>query len=366
MSGRDGLSADVRVSREAFELRTRLRVPADEVLGVLGPNGAGKSTLLSVLAGLLAPDEGSVLVDGRTWVDTGGGRNLPTHRRGVGLLAQEPLLFPHLTAEDNVAFGPRVRGARRARARHRARAWLSEVDAGDLARHRPAALSGGQAQRVALARALAAEPGLLLLDEPLAALDVDAAPAMRSLLHRVLRQRAQPSVLVTHDVLDAVVLADRIAVLVDGRVVEQGPTRQVLARPTDEFTARLAGVNLVPGPVRRAGVQFGPTSLRGQLGEPLGAAERAVAVFAPSAVAVHRHRPEGSPRNAVQVRVAALEPRGDVVRVRARAEGRALAADVTPAAVAELGLVPEERVWFAIKATEVAIHPVSGGSCGRD
>ncbi|MHA6798204.1 sulfate/molybdate ABC transporter ATP-binding protein [Bounagaea algeriensis] len=366
MTEGSGLFADVRVSRQDFELRTRLEVSAGEVLGVLGPNGAGKSTLLSVLAGLLTPDAGSVLVDGASWVDAERGRNLPTHRRGVGLLAQEPLLFPHLTAEDNVAFGLRSGGLRRARARRRAGAWLSEVDADGLARHRPAALSGGQAQRVALARALAAEPGLLLLDEPLAALDVDAAPAMRTLLHRVLRQRARPSVLVTHDVLDAVVLADRIAVLVDGGIVEQGPTRQVLARPTDEFTARLTGVNLVPGPVREEGVRFGASSLSGRLGEPLGAAEQAVAVFAPSAVAVHRRRPEGSPRNAVQVRVAALEPRGDVVRVRARAEGRALAADITPAAVAELGIVPEEHVWFVVKATEVAIHPVSGGSCGRD
>ena len=172
---------------------------------------------------------------------------MPPHRRGVGLLAQQALLFPHLTALRNVAFGPRAHGVPRAAAEQRARELLAAVDAAELADRRPAQLSGGQQQRVALARALAPEPGLLLLDEPLAALDVDATPAMRSLLRRVIRDAKQTAVLVTHSALDALVLADRVLVLTAGRVVEQGPTREVLARPRSPFTARIAGLNLVPG-----------------------------------------------------------------------------------------------------------------------
>lgn len=359
-----GLRADVEFRRPEFTLRAELAVAPGEVLAVLGPNGAGKSTLLSVLAGLLAPDRGRIELDGDVVLDTDRGVGVPTHRRGVGLLAQSAMLFPNLTARENVAFGPRAAGVRRAAARAAADRWLSEVDAVGLADRRPGQLSGGQAQRVALARALAAEPRLLLLDEPLAALDVDAAPAMRGLLHKVLRQQGKPTVLVTHDVLDAVVLADRLVVLLDGSVVEQGPTRDVLARPREAFTARVAGLNLLPGTAREDGIAFGDIVVSGRVAEPVDGAEPAAAVFAPTAVAVHREPPRGSPRNAIPVRLAALEPRGDVVRVRGVVRGCSLAADVTPAAVADLGLVPDEEVWFVVKAAEVAIHPVSGGSSG--
>lgn len=236
------------------------------------------------------------------------------------------------------------------------------MDADGLAARKPGQLSGGQAQRVALARALAANPRLLLLDEPLAALDVDAAPAMRGLLHQVLRRQEKPTVLVTHDVLDAVVLADRLVVLLDGCIVEQGQTREVLARPQDAFTARVAGLNLVPGVATADGISFGDGTISGRTVEALEQGEDAAAVFAPSAVAVHREQPHGSPRNAIPVRLAALEPRGDVVRVRGAVRDCALAADVTPAAVADLRLAPGDEVWFVVKAAEVAIHPLSGGA----
>ncbi|TDC99144.1 ATP-binding cassette domain-containing protein [Saccharopolyspora terrae] len=360
-----GLRVDVELHRAEFSLRAEFAVAPGEVLAVLGPNGAGKSTLLSVLAGQLAPERGVVELDGTAWLDTARRINVPTHRRGVGLLAQQALLFPNLTARDNVAFGPRAAGTSKARAREVAARWLAETDVADLGGRRPARLSGGQAQRVALARALAGEPRLLMLDEPLAALDVDAAPAMRGLLHQVLRRQEMPTVLVTHDVLDAVVLADRLLVLQDGRVVERGPTSEVLSRPREAFTARLAGLNLLTGTAIDGGVLIGEEIISGRVVEELQAREPAGAVFAPSAVAVHRQRPHGSPRNALPVRVAALEPRGDVVRVRATGPSAAgLAADVTPAAVAELGISAGEEVWFVIKATEVAIHPVSGGSSG--
>lgn len=373
------LVADFQVARDAFTLAARFAVRRGEVLAVLGPNGSGKSTLLSVLSGLLRPDEGQVSLAGRNWVDTGNTIFVPAHRRRAGLLAQNSLLFPHLSALDNVAFGPRAAGVNRSRARAVALEWLSKVDCSDLARRKPGQLSGGQAQRVALARALAAAPDALLLDEPLAALDVDAAPAMRGLLHRVLQQQETPTVLVTHDVLDAVVLADRVLVLAEGSVVEQGRTREVLARPKAAFTARIAGLNFVVGVASDGGIAVRGTDggtdggiavsgtvITGSVAEPVRPGESAAAVFTPASVAVHRHLPHGSPRNAVRVRVSALEPRGDTIRVKASGLDTGLAADITPAAVAELALAAGDEVWFVMKATEVAIHPVSGGPSGSE
>nr|WP_037067615.1 ATP-binding cassette domain-containing protein [Pseudonocardia acaciae] len=368
---------DVRatVRRREFTLDVALSVARGEVLAVLGPNGAGKSTLLGVLAGLLRPDDGVVRLGSRTLTDTGAGVHVPAHRRGVGLLAQQALLFPHLSALANVAFGPRCGGASRAEASEVARGWLADVDAEELAGRRPSRLSGGQAQRVALARALAGSPELLLLDEPLAALDVDSAPVLRALLRRVVRGAGTTAVLVTHDMLDALVLADRVAVLSGGVVVEQGATREVLTRPRSSFAARIAGLNLVPG----VGVDGGLRTADGLVVSgraPDGAAsgahagEPAVAVFPPSAVSVFRERPDGSPRNVIRVRLAGLEPRGELVRLRAGAVDGGpewvdgLAADVTPAAVADLGagaaLAPGALLWFAVKATEVLVHPAGG------
>ncbi|OZM82548.1 sulfate/molybdate ABC transporter ATP-binding protein [Pseudonocardia sp. MH-G8] len=362
------LDAHVVVRRPGFSLDVALQTAPGEVLAVLGPNGAGKSTLLGVLAGLLRPDEGYVRLGGTTVVAPD--VHVPPHRRGVGLLAQQALLFPHLTALGNVAFGPRAHGVPRQEAERRARELLAAVDAEELADRRPARMSGGQQQRVALARALAPTPDLLLLDEPLAALDVDATPAMRSLLRRVVRSAGQTAVLVTHSALDALVLSDRVVVLTDGRVVEQGPTREVLSRPRSPFTARIAGLDLVPGTACADGLRTADGIV--VTGRDGGAAEGepAVAVFPPSAVAVFAERPHGSPRNVLPVLLAAIEPHGDVVRLRAAPvpDGPAwvdgLAADVTPAAVADLGAEPGAQLWFAVKATEVAIHP-AGGQAGR-
>jgi molybdate transport system ATP-binding protein len=354
-----GLDAHVVVRRPTVTLVVRVTAGPGEVLAVLGPNGAGKSTLLGVLAGLLRPDDGHVRLGDTDITD------VPPHRRGVGLLAQQALLFPHLTALANVAFGPRALGVPRREAEARAQELLVAVDAEALAARRPAQMSGGQQQRVALARALAPSPGLLLLDEPLAALDIDAAPAMRSLLRRVVRDRKQTALLVTHTALDALVLADRVVVLGAGTVVEEGSTREVLARPRSPFTARIAGLDLVPGTLVDGnlrtpdGLTVAGRATDVENGEP------AVAVFAPSAVAVYADRPSGSPRNVLPVRLAAVEPFGDVVRLRAapRPEGPlwtdGLAADVTPAAVADLAVEPGADLWFVIKATEVAIHAAS-------
>lgn len=366
-----GLSAEIEVRRAGFRLDVRLAVPPGEVLAVLGPNGSGKSTLLGVLAGLVRPSAGAVRVGERTLLDVAEHVDLPPHKRNVGLLAQDPLLFPHLSALANVAFGPRSRGVGRRPAEELAGAWLSEVDASALADRRPAALSGGQAQRVALARALATEPDLLLLDEPFAALDVDAAPALRGLVRKVLRDRGgrQATLLVTHDPLDALVLADRVLVLAAGAIVEQGPTREVLARPRTAFTARIAGLDLVPGIAGPDGLRTGDGSVvAGVSHATLAMHEPAVAVFRPSAVAVHLDRPHGSPRNVFPATVAALEPHGDLIRLRAGAAPggspwvAGLAADLTPEAVAELELDPGVPVFLVVKATEVAVYPLAAGS----
>ncbi|PRX50251.1 molybdate transport system ATP-binding protein [Prauserella shujinwangii] len=358
------LHADLTARRGEFALDVRFDVPAGSVLAVLGPNGSGKSTLLGCLAGLHLPDRGTITLRGRT-LTSAPRVHVPPHARSVGLLAQDALLFPHLSVLDNVAFSPRARGASKAAAREVALRWLTEVDAVGLAGRRPGQLSGGQAQRVAVARALAGDPALLLLDEPLAALDVDAAPAVRGLLRRVLgaREPERATVLVTHDPLDALALADHVVVLARGRVVERGPTRQVLGAPRNPFTARIAGLNLVPGTATADGLRTrGGGHVSGLPAPDVVPGEPAVAVFAPGAVAVHPAGapPKGSPRNTVGAVVGGLEPHGAVVRLRAVdgedwAEG--VTADLTPSAVAELGLEPGTPVRLAVKATAVAIHP---------
>jgi len=343
-----GLDVELEIAERGVALG--FEVSAGSTVEILGPNGAGKSTVLEVVAGLLAPDRGHVrlgdrvLTDGSTWV--------PAHDRGIAMLAQDPLLFPHLTALENVAFGPRSAGVSRPEARATARRWLAEVGVEELASRRPAQLSGGQAQRVAIARALAAQPEVLLLDEPMVALDVGVAPQLRLLLQQVLAERT--SLLVTHDPLDALLLADNVIVVEDGRVVESGPTREVLARPRSAFAARIAGLDLVEGVVDGHGVTTADgTHVEGVLSEPAADGRPAVAVFSPSAVAVHREVPGGSPRNHLAVRITELEPRGELVRVRAGE----LSADITTTSVADLALAPGDEVTFVVKASEVAIHP---------
>ncbi|MFE5475403.1 sulfate/molybdate ABC transporter ATP-binding protein [Nocardia sp. NPDC056541] len=394
-----GLSVSARIA--ARDLDVRIDVAPGEVLAVLGPNGAGKSSLLQVIAGLVVPDEGHVRLGDRSLTDTAEGIALPPHRRAVSLLAQDPLLFPHLSVRDNVAFGPRSRGASTRTARKIAEDWLTAVDATAFADRHPGALSGGQAQRVALARALAVDPDLLLLDEPMSALDVDVAPAMRTLLRRVLRDepgRAHPrcAVLVTHDIIDAITLADRLVVLEAGRIVESGPVAEVMSHPRNPFAARVAGLNLLRGtgvesvllpasapswdqpssadqpgtdepamprtPLDEQAPAFGTVLVEdlGVDGRVVGdfvPGARAAAVFSPAAVSVFRTRPGGSPRNVFTVDIAEITDRGGIVRVRGdapRAPG--LCADLTPAAVAQLQLTIGARVYFAVKATEVRVY----------
>ena len=346
----------------------QFQVHPGEVVAVLGGNGAGKSTLLSLISGLLRPDSGRIVLDGQVLVDTERRIWVPPHQRGVVLLAQQALLFPHLTAAANVAFGPRSKGKSRADAKTTALQWLSAVDATEFADRRPAQLSGGQAQRIAIARALAADPAVLLLDEPMAALDVAVAPALRQLLKKVLRDGTGPdrtAVIVTHDLIDALSLADRVIVLEGGRIVEDGPTRVVLNKPRSSFAARIAGINLLSGTAGQHGL-LSPDAvhIQGLLDPLCSIGEPAVAVFSPAAVAVHLAPPTGSPRNHLVVTITELEPRGELMRVHAvthlggeTLEGATdLIADITAASAADLDLVPGKLVHFAVKTTEVTIY----------
>ncbi|MDR6506864.1 ABC transporter ATP-binding protein [Arthrobacter oryzae] len=357
------MSFHVQATVRARGFDVGLDLAPGETVAVLGPNGAGKSTLLNVVAGLLRPDSGRAEIDGKVLFDLNGGTRTWTapHHRGTALLAQEPLLFPHLSALENVAFGPRSAGSSRKTARETARKWLAAVDATDLESRRPAELSGGQAQRVAVARALAANPEVLLLDEPMAALDIHAAPLLRRLLKKVLAGRR--AIIITHDVLDALMLADRVIVLEAGKIADEGPTRQVLQRPRSRFAAGLAGLNLIPGTLTATGIRTAeglevaghqdedvfPDSpgLSGMAGQP------GVAAFPPSAVSVFLTDAHGSPRNSFPVTITDLEQHGDQIRVRAGG----MSADITPAASADLGLAPGMTVYFVIKAAIVAVYP---------
>jgi molybdate transport system ATP-binding protein len=233
------LTAEVRVARGGFTLDAALRARPGEPIALLGPNGAGKSTLLAALAGLLAIDGGRIAMGEAVLDDPAADVFVPPERRPVGVVLQSPALFPHLDARDNVAFGLRAGGMRRAAARAAAEAELDRHGLADLAGRRPAALSGGQAARVALVRALIRRPALLLLDEPLAAIDAAGRPALRAQLAADLAAFAGAAVLVTHDVRDAQALAARVVVLDDGRVVQAGSLAELRAAPAADVVARL-------------------------------------------------------------------------------------------------------------------------------
>lgn len=341
----------------------------DEVLAVIGPNGAGKSSIAAIIAGLLYADSAVVRIGDRTLTDTSRGVFVPASERQVGLLAQDPLLFPHMSVLGNVAFAARRRAGRRG-ARPAAIRWLEALGVSELAARKPAQLSGGQAQRVALARALAAEPELLVLDEPLSRLDVSAGFEVRSALRTALDAHRIPTILITHDLADVVELAGRVLVLEAGAVAEVGRTVGVLAAPRSAFGARFAGLNVVSGVVA-PGLLHRPAVLRsdggrdwhGVAAEPLTAGQGAVAVFSPAAVAVYRERPGGSPRNIVEGVVAAVEATGTAFRIRLAADpgtSIGLAADVTAEAVADLRLTAGEQVWFSVKSQAVTLHPAAG------
>jgi molybdate transport system ATP-binding protein len=348
------LDAHVVASRGTLHLDVALSAADGEAVAVLGPNGAGKSTLLRALAGLLPLAAGHVTLDGDDLDRPAGGLFRAPEHRSVALVFQDYLLFPHLTVLENVAFGLRSRGMRHRDARALAHRWLARVDLQDLAEELPSALSGGQAQRVALARALAVEPRLLLLDEPLAALDAVTRPGVRRELREHLAAVGGVRVLVTHDPVDAMVLADRIVVLEDGSVTQEGTAVEISRQPRTAYVADLMGTNLFHGRLDATGrvhVDEG-FDLVAATDLPAGAAFASVR---PTAVALHRTRPDGTPRNVWPATVDSLEVHGERVRVYV-AGPLPLVAEVTGAAVAALSVEPGTRVWVAVKATDVAVY----------
>lgn len=351
------LDAHVAVQRTSFDLDVRLKAGAGDVVAVIGPNGAGKSTFVRALAGLEPIQAGHVVCDGETWDDGAGGAR-PVQDRRTGMVFQRQLLFPHLTALENVAFGPRSRGVRRSAARHEAQTWLDRLDVGDLAHRKPHEMSGGQAQRVSLARALATRPRLLLLDEPLASLDVGVAMALRIELARHLSDFPGVSILVTHEAIDTLTVANRVVVLDEGRVVQEGTPAEVAQRPQTEHAARLMGLNVLRG--RSSG-----TVVRLADGSHVVTATEAVgevnACFGPEAVTLTPEEPAGSARNRWRGTVTSAVPHGSAVRVHLESPvgPRTLIADVTPASAAQLRLVPGRAVWATVKATEVSVYAVT-------
>ncbi len=344
------LEAHVVVQRGSLGVDVELSVGDGEVLAVLGPNGAGKSTVLRVLAGLLPPDAGRVVVDQEVWDSTD--RHVPPHQRSLGMVFQDHLLFPHLSITENVAFGLRSRGMRRVPARAAAGPWLDRVGLAGLGDRRPGELSGGQAQRAALARALVGDPRVLLLDEPMSALDARTRLAVRAELHRHLGDYAGSAVLVTHDPIDAMALADRVVVVEDGRVVQAGTPAEVARRPRTDYVARLVGLVLLPGTGTGAQVALdggGLVAIAEDAAGPVFVAVR------PESVALYLERPAGSPRNVWPLRLVAATPHGSVVRCDLTGEVP-LTADVTATSFAELGLAPGADVWASVKASEVAVY----------
>ncbi|MDP9006227.1 MAG: ABC transporter ATP-binding protein [Actinomycetota bacterium] len=349
------LLAEVRLALGALDLDAALEAEAGEVVAVVGPNGAGKTTLLRALAGLVALAGGRVVLGGRVLDDPEASIWVPTEQRSVGYVFQDYLLFPHLSALDNVAFGPRCRGVDRVGARSLARSWLERFGLAEVVGHRPASLSGGQAQRVALARALATEPRLLLLDEPLAALDASTRDGVRADLRRHLATFDGACVLVTHDPVEALLLAKRLVVLEGGSVTQRGLAAEVAAAPRSPWVAELVGVNLLRGRGRGDGIELAGG---GWVAAASAGTGEVFAVIHPRSVALHRRRPEGTPRNVWRGRADAVELLGDRARVRVLLDDRVpLAAEVTPAAVADLALDAGGEVWVSVKATEVRVHP---------
>jgi molybdate transport system ATP-binding protein len=363
----DGLELGFSLRRGAFELRLELSAEPGQVLGVLGPNGAGKTSLLRALAGLTPISSGHITVGGVLLDRPASQTFVVPERRRVGLVFQSYRLFPHLDVRDNVAFAPRSLGAGRQRSRELARPWLERLDLVDLAHRRPAELSGGQAQRVALARALAADPALLLLDEPLAALDAQTRLDLRSRLRRYVADFTGPVLLVTHDPLEAMVLADRLVVLEAGRVVQDGTPAVVARRPATQYVARLMGLNLYAGWLGPGAVVEldggGSLVVATDVAVSATSGRRRVLVgVRPSSISVHTHRPEQvSTRNVWPGVVAGLEMLADRIRLQVDGPPGALV-DITPAALTELALRPGAQVWLSAKATETETYPESAGA----
>jgi len=348
------LNASITVKRgDEFTLETSIRVEEGKTVALLGPNGAGKSTAVAALAGLLPIDQGRIVLGDRVLDDPDVGVFVPPDERGIGVVFQDYLLFGHLTVAENVAFGLRSQKKERDAADVKTSAWLERLGLSQLANSKARDLSGGQAQKVAVARALIIDPGLLLLDEPMAALDATTRVEVRRDLADHLSRFAGPRLLITHDPTEAFLLADEINVIENGRITQVGSADDVRLRPRTRYVADLAGSNLLTGTALSGAVtvgthilQVGDTAIGGSV----------LATIHPRAISVHRRHPEGSPRNVWKTAIVRIEHFGDRVRLQT-GDPLPLAVEVTPAAVDALGLKHESEIWLSVKATEIGVEP---------
>jgi molybdate transport system ATP-binding protein len=348
------VSAQIGLELGHLDLDVELDVQPGEVVALLGPNGAGKTTVLRALAGLEGIDRGRIVIAGEVVDDPVTSTFRQPEARPVGVVFQDYLLFPHLSVLDNIAFGPRARGAHKAAARAAARQWVDRVGLQEHATSEPAALSGGQAQRAALARALATEPQLLLLDEPLAALDAGTRATVRRDLHHHLSDFGGATVIVSHDPLDALALANRVVILEDGSVTQAGAIADVTNRPRTPYVAELLGVNLLRGHGDGHHVALDGSSLVVTIGDTSDGPT--FLLVRPQAISLHRSPPETSARNVWNLEVAGFDLLADHVRVRLVGPVRVVA-EVTPSAVVDLGLVEGSPVWASVKATDITAFP---------
>ena len=342
----DALHVSLVHHLRSFRLELELEV-GRETVALVGPSGAGKTSVLRAIAGLLRPERGRIALDGKTWFDAETKIDLPPDRRSVGLVFQEYALFPHMSVAENVAYaGP-----------HRVDELLELLGIAPLRDARPGELSGGERQRVAVARALARDPAVLLLDEPLAALDAHTRARVRAELGDLLGRLGLPTLLVTHDFQDAAALADRVGVLVDGSIVQEGTAPELVASPTSPFVADFTGGNLLRGTARPGASEltevdledgsriFSTDRLEGHVG----------AVVYPWEVAVAREAPTDSAQNHVVGPIVSLVPIANRVRVRVGP----LTAEITAASAERLALRQGEPVVASFKATGTRLVPLA-------
>ena len=348
------LAATLQLQLGSLDLQAELDVRPGELLALLGPNGAGKSTVLRCLAGLAPITAGRIAIDDIVVDEPATHSFVEPEHRSIGVVFQDYLLFEHMTVLDNVAFGLRARKSSKAGARRTAHEWLERVGIAEYADQRPRSLSGGQAQRVALARALATNPRLLLLDEPLAALDAGTRSSVRRDLRRHLETFDGMRVLVTHDPVDAYALADRVAILDAGRVVQVGTLAEVTAHPRSRYVADLVGVNLVTGIVTGGVLTTGTGAHVVIADAPPGPS---FAVIRPHSIALVRDAPVGSSaRNTWEGTIADVDRLGD--RVRIGIDGPLpLIAEITVAALDALQLRPGDDIYASAKATDIELYP---------
>jgi molybdate transport system ATP-binding protein len=352
------LAVDVTARRGAFEVRAAFEAEAGRTVALLGPNGSGKSTLVSTIAGLLLPVEGTIALDDLVLDDAASRVHVPPERRPIGVVFQDLLLFPHLSATENVAFPLRARGVPKPEARERASGLLERLGLANRADARPRDLSGGEAQRVALARALVVEPGLLLLDEPLSALDVGARVRVRDLIREELARFAGVRLIVTHDPVEASALADRLVLLEGGRVTQIGTPEDIRTAPRSRYAAALVGVNAFHGLL--GSTEEGAGRLATDEGDivvpwPDGVEPgEVIGLLKPSDVTVSLEPPTGSARNVFRGRITSVAIEGERARVRI-ATTPPLVAEVTLGSVERLGLREGTLIWASFKAVEVQI-----------